>query len=363
MQTRKLKLVVTSIAALAAELLAPTLVGVAHAAPAPQFTQAYIRLNHHKALAETGGTICATPSIADNASFIEITFPTQGTGTDFIVNSTASHWTTTTTNLPAGATAWPGIGTATTVSGKTVRFPSTALTQSTFYCFNFAEGTGASDRTLKNGSAGNSLTGAIHTLDSVGTTIQEETFYATALIADDQVVVSAVVPPNFIFSLSGNTDAFIGNLDPLNIISTTGVTFSVITNAKSGWIGWVKDSQAGLYSATANYKINTAGSLDATPTTLTANGSTEGYVMDSDIVTDATGGCTVGVDPEYDGTTTAAGGTLSTNFQPVAACTGVPPATSNGDTVRLTERATIAGGTPAGSDYTDVLTVVAAGNF
>jgi hypothetical protein len=250
------------------------------------------------------------------------------------------------------------------VTGKTVRFPSTSLTASTFYCFNFAQGTGPADRTLVNGSSGYvGIIGSVTTYASGGVTVNEQTNWATSVIADDQVVISAVVPPSFNFSLSGNTDAFTSNLDPLSIISTTGVTFSIITNAKSGWIAWVKDSQQGLYSATANYTIPTSGTIDGAPSTLVANGSTEGYALDTAIITDAAGGCTVARDPEYLGTGSNQGGTLSANFQPVGSCTGTPPATSNGDTFKLLERATIAGGTPAGSDYTDVITVVAAGNF
>jgi len=369
MQKSKLKLVVATVAALVAELVAPAFMGVAQAAPPPQFTQAFLRLDRHKALTATGGTVCATPStVSAIYGDVEVTFPTQGVGTDFIVNATAANWTVTTTNLPAtiminttptAVVAWPGIGTATDVTGHTVRFPSGNLTQGVPYCFNFSD-----TSTLTNGSAGNSLQGAIHTRDNTGTpAIINETLYATAIIADDQIVVSAVVPPNFIFSLGGQTDAFTTNLDPLNIISTTGVTFSVITNAKSGWIGWIKDQYQGLASATAAYTIPTAGTVDGAPTTLVANGATEGYVLDADLITDAAGGCTLAMDPEYDGTSTSMGGTLSSSFQPVAACTGVPPATSNGDTVKLIERATIAGGTPAGSDYVDVITVVAAGSF
>lgn len=363
---RKHNLLIASAITLVLNIFAPVFVGVAHAAPPPQFSQAYVRLDRHKTLTDTGAEICVTPSLSDNASFVDVTFPTQSTGTDFVVSSTAAHWTVNTNNLPSGATAWPGITTATTVTGKTVRFPSTALTAATQYCFNIDAGTGAADRTLENGSPGYlGLSGSVTTYDSSGTTINEQTNWATSVIADDQVVVSAVVPPAFNFTISGNTDAFTSNLDPASIISTSGVTFSIVTNAKGGWISWVKSTGA-LYSATANYHIYsvTPGSNPQLAHQLTANSATEDYVLAASIVTDAANGCVVGLDPEYDpGVATDKGGTLSTNFQTLASCTGTPPATSNGDTVGVEERATIAGGTPAGSDYSDVLTIVAAGNF
>jgi hypothetical protein len=69
------------------------------------------------------------------------------------------------------------------------------------------------------------------------------------------------------------------------------------------------------------------------------------------------------IDAEYNGSGSNQGGTLSANFQPIAACTGASPATANGDVITLIERAAIAGATPAGTDYTDIITVVGAGNF
>lgn len=352
-KNRKARLTIATLIALAVEAFVPAFGNIALASP-PQFSQAFLRLDRLKELTTTGGTVCATPTTTATENDVEITFPTQ-TGTDFVVNATPGNWTVTTTNLPAGATAWPGIGTATAVSGHTVTFPSGDLTVSTQYCFNF---TGTN--TLTNGSAGNSLTGVIHTRTS-GPAVIDETNYAVGLVTDDQIVVSAVVPPTFVFALSGNTDTFPSNLDPTIIKSTAGRTVTVTTNAKAGWIGWVKDSQQGLFSADANYTIATSGTVDGAPTTLSTN--SEGFVLDADLTTDAAGGCTLAIDAEYDGTTTSEGGTLSANFQPFAACTGTPPATSNGDVVTLIERASIAGGTPAGSDYTDIITVVAAGNF
>jgi hypothetical protein len=247
------------------------------------------------------------------------------------------------------------------VSGHTVIFPSSALSASTQYCFNFS-----ATNTLTTSSAGPSLVGTVWTQDSAGTpNIIDQTNYAEAIITNDQITVSAVVPPAFIFSLSGNADAFQSNLNPLAIVSTSGVSFTIVTNAKGGWIAWVEDSQQGLFSATANYTIPSVPYNTDAVTTLVANGASEAYGLFASITTDAAGGCTVGTDPEY---TPAGGhtdqvGQLAANYLPVASCTGTPPATDNGSTVALTERATIAGGTPAGSDYSDIITVTAAGNF
>lgn len=319
------------------------------------------------ALTFTGGTICATTpatGIGTEAS-IRITFPTVPAGTDFVVTAVAANWTVSTTNLPAGATAWPGIGTATNVTAKTVTFPSTALAASTQYCFNF---TGTN--TLKNGVAGNSYKAFIDTYNA-GSTLLMETKVGIAVVDGttkfDQYTVNATVPPIFIFYLETTIDAFPADLDPAAVSSTGGVKFDITTNAKGGWIAWVKDSQQGLYSPTANYTIATTGIVDGAPSILATN--SEGYVLASSVLIDAAGGCTVNPDPEYDPLSVAvasqskAGGTLSANFQPVASCTGAPPATSNGDQLQLVERASIAGGTPAGSDYADIITVVAAGNF
>src|SRR6478609_6813680 len=127
MKNRKLKYIVVAFASLAAEVVGPIFDGSALAAP-PQFTQSYLRLDRHKALTTTGGTVCAMPATVATETDVQVTFPTQASGTDFTVNGTAANWTVSITNLPAGSTAWPGINTATNVTGKTVTFPSNDLT-------------------------------------------------------------------------------------------------------------------------------------------------------------------------------------------------------------------------------------------
>ncbi|HVQ43382.1 MAG TPA: hypothetical protein VMT30_00225 [Candidatus Saccharimonadia bacterium] len=379
MNKPKIRLIVAAVAALVAELWVPAFSGVAQAAP-PQFTQAFVRPDRHKALTATGVMVCATPSAASTSAtetLVDVTFPTDGGATDFVVNSTASNWTVDTSDLPAGATAWPSIGTATTVSGHTVRFPSGDLTAATQYCFHTAA-------RLTNGSATTSvsITGAtLVTYDNAGTPLPvNQTNWAYTVTTDDSIVVSAVVPPNFTIALSAFTDAFTTNLDPTNIVSTAGVTATVTTNAVGGWIAWVKDQYAGLHSAAANYTID-SGLKNPYPTQLHVTGDAafdlvasgggvgrEGYVMDVDLTTDATGGCgfttPYGIDAAFNSASGNGGGVLSnTSYRPIASCGGAAPATSDGDVLTLYERAVIRGGTPAGSDYTDVITVVGAGNF
>jgi hypothetical protein len=320
-------------------------------AQAATFTQAYMRLDRMMINTATGGTVCAKPVTVATEAKAVITFPAT-----YTVGTTAANWTVTTTNLPAGSTAWAGIGTATNVTGQVVTFASGDLTVGTLYCFNFASASTLTTATV----AASSQQASIETQTSGAAQI-DHTDIALANISNDQIVISAVVPPTFIFTLSGNTDNFGGNLDPAAIKSTTGRTVTFTTNAKGGWIAWAKDSQQGLFSTAANYTIPTAGTVNGAPSTIAAG--TEGYVLDTDLTTDAGGGCTVAIDAEYNGTGVNQGGTFSANFQPIAACTGTSPATSNGDVITLIERVAIAGSTPAGSDYGDIVTVVGAGNF
>ena len=330
-------------------LLAAPFVFFSQNVQAANLQQAYIRLDRLAASTTTGGTVCAKPTTVGTETTVKVTFPTG-----FSVNATASNWTVTTTNLPSGATIWPGIATASAVSGQDVTFPSTDLTVGTLYCFNFS---GTS--TLTTSTAGNDKSGVI-TLQATGPTTIDSGSYALSIVSNDQIVVTATVPPTFSFALSGNTDTFSSNLSTTTA-STTGRTVTISTNGASGWVAWVKSANAGLNSAGTGASIATAGTVDNTPTDLT---STTGYVLDVDITTDsATGTGTVSqasnFGAEYAGANTTSGGTLSTTFQPIAAASG----TTDGDVLTLTERAKITAVQAAANDYTDTLTVVAAGRF
>jgi hypothetical protein len=276
------------------------------------------------------------------------------------VNATAANWTVTTTNLDAGQVAWPGIGTATNVTGKAVTFPSTDLTSTTnFYCFNFS-----ATNTLTTSSAGATETtqGNVQTQTSGAATI-DQTTYSESIVASDQVSVSGIVPPSFSFALSGTTDSFTTNLTPTTVVSTTGRTITLITNAASGWIVWAQDlnnngsGQGALHSTTANFNIaningNAPGVASATLNTTQAN-----YGLGATITTNGSG--SAAADAAYDGTATKAGTLDPTRFRPIASANGV----TNGDVVTVNERANSIATTPAASDYTDTITFVGAGKF
>lgn len=316
------------------------------------FTKAFVRLDRMKASTATGGRVCAQPATVGTEVDVQVVFPTG-----FTVNATAANWTVTTTGLDTGQTAWPGINTATAVSGQMVTFPSTDLTVGTFYCFNFS-----ATNTLTNPAASPNLTGTI-TSRATGPATIDQSSYAVAVIDEDQITVTATVPPTFSFSIasctSGScTDAFTADLSTTAVRTTTGKAITINTNAASGWIAWVKDSQQGLRSTTQSYTIatTTAGTSCATAHTLTAG--TEGYGLDVNLTTNGAGGGTPSIDVNYDCAANDAGG-LSASFLPIASSNGG----ADGDVITLIEKAAISNLTKAATDYQDIITVVGAGNF
>ncbi|MFZ2299929.1 MAG: hypothetical protein WAW00_02240 [Candidatus Moraniibacteriota bacterium] len=328
-------------------------------AQAAGLQQAYVRLDRLAASTVTSGMVCAKSATASVETTVKVTFPTG-----FATVDTAANWTVTTTNIPADATAWIGIGTASAASGQDVTFPSGDMVVGTLYCFNFS---GTS--TLTNAAAANDLVGTITTQLAGPTTIDSSNF-ALSTITNDQIVITATVPATFTVAFTdgtdpdgnANTDSFTANLSTTTV-STYGMTVTIATNAASGWVAWVKSANAALNSASTGATIATAGSVDNNDTDLAVDVSS-GYILDVDITTDSgTGTGTVtqasGYGLEYAGANTTSGGTLSTTFQPVAASSG----TTDGDVLTFIERARISAVQAAATDYTDTLTVVAAGRF
>lgn len=314
----------------------------AHAAP---LTEVDVRFDRMKISTATTGTVCAKPATTATEADVQVTFPTGytlGTAANFTVNTTNLAW-------PTGGTAWPGIATATNVTGQVVTFPSTDLVVGTLYCFNW---TNAAAVSVKS-SATSSNQGTV-TTRSAGQANIDTAQYSTASIADDQIVVSATVPSVFSFALSANTD-------PLGTLSTSSVTTSptprtatVNTNAKNGWMVWARDANAGLSSASAASTI--ASTTPGSNSTLSAG--TAGYNTGI-TTTQASGSGTLTTAPGYVGTNAGQGGGLDTTLRTLVSSNGTA------DTAVLTIRNNVAinSTTPAASDYTDTITIIGAGLF
>ena len=341
---------------------------VAQKANAGALSGTMVRFDRIKIGTPTTGTVCARPSSTATETSVKVTFPTS-----YTVSTTVGNWavsTATTTGWPSGAVAWPSIAQPTgsgefVISGQAVNFGSGDLTATTLYCFNW---TNTAAITVK-GTA---------TADNGGTVITQTTggaasdtgSWATASISDDQIVISATVPPTFNFSLPGpNTDSFTSNLSTGSIVSTTGNDITITSNAASGWIMWVKGLNGSSGAATkgalkstsaGNFTIPTTNSNALGSPSHTFNINTQDYGLAVTITTDAAGGGAVSLDAAYDGSTATDAGVIDPNtFRTIASSNG----TSSGDVINLKERATINGAVPAATDYTDTLTIIGAGSF
>ncbi len=346
-QTIIQKIAVANIAFLLLTVVLPLF--LVEKAEAAGLTLAMVRPDRLVSSTATGGMICAKSTTVDVETQVKVTFPTG-----FATVDTPANWTVTTTNIPSDATAWIGIGTATAATGQDVTFPSGDMVVGTLYCFNFV----ATSTLTTHATPGNNYTGTITTQKAGPTTIDTSAF-ALSVVSNDQVVVSATVPATFSFSLPTNTLTFLSNLTTTPVLTGTSVA-TITTNASSGWVAWVKSANAALNSASTGATIASSGS--ASDNTVTDVSATNGYFLDVAFTDSGTGTGTVSqaanYGQEYNGDATH-GGTLSTTFQPVAASTG----TTDGDTLTFTALAKISAVQAAASDYTDTLTIIAAGRF
>lgn len=316
--------------------------------------ESFVRFNRLETGAPVSGTACLNTGTTGTETNVTIVFPT-----DWTINTTPANWTVTTTSLPTAAgggaaTAWPNIddadGTGGGVVGTSVTFGLTGagdLTPGTFYCFNFA---GASSTI---GPAGNNKTGMLQTQG--GSPFVDTVDWATSIVSTggDQITVTASVSATMTFSLSGSS-VNLGTLSTSAVNSGTGITQTVSTNARNGWISWVRSLNAGLDSASAPDSIDSAAWASGVGNIVDLSSNT-GYVLD---VNQGSGTPTIAT--EYNGTGDAnEGGNLDLQFRQTAR--GLAPA--SGNTVSLRVRTKPDATTAAASDYTDTLTVVAAGSF
>lgn len=311
-------------------------------------TSTSIRFNRMKAATATTLRLTFTVPSGNSATEakVHIGFPDAYTVATSGLTATASS---------CGATSLPGTLVATgsnTNGAKNITITGvTNLSATTSYCVDI-------DRTTTNDPITNPTAGiygiTVQTLTAGDVQIDNSTIGAR-VIADDQIIVSAVVPPSFNFVLDANTTSFTTALDSTAVVHTTPRTVTITTNATAGWIAWARDSNTGLTSAAAGKTI--ASTTPGTAATLTNN--VEGYVLGV-TATDAGGGGTVTVTPAYAGGGADANGSgLDTTFRQIASANG----TANGDVLTLRGKASINALTPAGPDYTDTWTIIGAGSF
>lgn len=161
--------------------------------------------------------------------------------------------------------------------------------------------------------------------------------------------ITATVLPTFTMSLSGSTDT-IATLSASSIKTSTGITTTVSTNANSGWIVWIKDSNSGLTSSQAGHTIS-SGSAD-TNHTLTAG--TEGYVLAG-----IAGSGSPTIQAPFSVGSGSSGSGMNGTFYEIASNSG--PSSNN--TFTTEELVAISNTTPPASDYTDTITETGAGQF
>lgn len=261
------------------------------------------------------------------------------------VNTSQSISTTGCTTLTGASTALPGTITAAGSSSTITVSSVTALSANTSYCAILT-----STSAVTNPSTSGDY-------DVVITAGSDTSTVAVDVISNDQVVISATVPPTFTLALSSNTDTFTANLSPSSITGTNGITATVDTNAKSGWFLWGSDSNTGLKSASLGYTI--PSTTPGTNATLVAG--TQGYVtgLPAAGITQGSGAGTTSASTAYASSGAGNGSGLNTSENLLASSNG----TANGAVVTIKEYATISGVTPAAADYSDTITLVGAGSF
>lgn len=346
-------------AALFTQALIPALLPKASAAGNLSFTM--VRFDRMKTNTPTTGTVCAKPASATTVAGVKVTFPTG-----YTVSSTTSNWTVstaTTTGWPTGWTAWPSIAAPTgsgdfVISGQSVTFGSGALTAGTLYCFNWTNSAALTTETAAQ--SGNQ--GTVTTRSAVPADIDTGT-YQTATITDDQIAVTATVGASFTFTLASNS-ASLGTLTSTGPSNSTAIDATISSNSQAGWEMWAADlnTTKGLTSTTASYTIAnaTGGYTPAAGNTAAAlSVGTEGYNLGAGTASGTT--CTgVTTDGNFaSGGTSYKGGGLDGTLRQLASATGVASSCA----LPLTINAEVSATTPAASDYSGSMTIVAAGNF
>lgn len=342
--------------ALVFTMILPSIAGAA------QLNQASVRLGRLGISATASNDMLVTFKLnttPTSVAKIKVTFPTGFTitaGTPTVSTSgfplspgsiTAAPGTLTSAATSGGA----GLGGDITVSGLT----PASLNNTTLYGFIIPTGT------IQNPATAGQYNVTTESQNSGGTSI-DTTFtpvYITGVASNaDQINVTASVAPTFSFVLSANSDT-IPSADPTSTQTSAGVNMTVGTNSPLGYTAYVKSANAALTSATSSGTPISTGTFDGTPDSLTPGTTRYGFVPSTGT---ACSSCTGSI--AYNGefnvvNGTSAGSFNSTNFASFVSRTGY----TNADQINLKERITVANTVGYANDYTDTLTIVAAGNF
>lgn len=326
-------------------------------ANAAALNQAGVRLGRLGTSASSGNDVLVTIKLnttPTNVGRVKVTFPagfTVATGTP--APSTSGFPTTPSiTALPGTLAATATAGTRDiVVSGVT----SASLNNTALYGFIIPSGT------VTNPASAGQYNLIVESQTSGGAAIDSQTvpvyIYGAAGNAD-QVTVNASVAANFSFSLSSNTDT-IPQVDSTTIQTSSGINMVVGTNSPLGYTAFVKSANGQLSSVTSPGTPITNGTFDGTADALTAGMTKYTFVPSTGTACSSCSG-SLTYNSEYSVSDGTHGGAFNgTNFASFASRTGYTSA----DTLILRERITVANTITSAADYTDILTVIAAGNF
>jgi hypothetical protein len=340
----------------AALLLAVNSLMAAHVGALSGLTNTYLRLDRMKQGTSTSFRVVFKTSAATaTEDSVKIDFNYGGATTWTAASGTVAASPTVSTATCAsetGVTALPGSFGSSSSTGAVMTIAGvTNLAASTSYCFDV---TGSA--LLTPNTPGEYLA---KITTQTGATVDDQTNTALRIVSDDSITVTATVPPTFNFQLDSNTTAFTADLTPGTKRTTTARTFTVNTNAKTGWVAWLRNSDSnGLYSVGVSKDI--APTTPGTAVDVDAAANTEQYVWGATGVTQGTGVGTTTLTTAFDATGgTNEGSGVDNSYRQVASSDG----TAGNAVVSLAAAATISGVTPAASDYTDVIQVIGAGQF
>ncbi|HUD06479.1 MAG TPA: hypothetical protein VMR34_01195 [Candidatus Saccharimonadales bacterium] len=251
-----------------------------------------------------------------------------------------------------GATALPSSSTL-SASGSAAVLTITnvgALSASTNYCTEIASTSSTTEVVNPTATGDYNVTITVTSNNSDNQTVAVDVLSS----GSNAYTVTAIVSPAFSMSYSGSTDTFASALSTGSYSVSNGVTWTIATNAKSGWFAWVADSQAGLYSSQNLHTINSVST--GSSYNFSSNTGVEHYGLGIYTVTGGTSATAAYTDTGHSGT---GSGMSSSVFNEIAS----DSAAAASDTFKTVELADVSTTTPPATNYSDIITVIGSGSF